>query len=170
MGSFDSHQLRIQMVQRKQTLAVAESLTCGNIQAAVGAASGASDFFQGGVTTYNLEQKVRLLNVGREHAESVNCVSETVALEMARGVAELYRSDFGISSTGYAEPWPEGAVECPYAFVAIWYRAGALEGRTIACSRIDAPGMNRVEVQHHVTNAVLSGFSEWLESLESTDE
>ena len=50
------------------TLAVAESLTCGRLQARIGAISGASEFFLGGMTAYSLEQKVRHLGVDRAAA------------------------------------------------------------------------------------------------------
>ena len=67
------------------TLAVAESLTCGRLQARIGAISGASDFFLGGVTAYSLDQKVRHLGVNRAGAAAVNSVSGAVAEQMARG-------------------------------------------------------------------------------------
>ena len=56
------------------TLAVAESVTCGRVQARIGAISGASEFFLGGITAYSLEQKVRHLGVDRAAAVAVNAV------------------------------------------------------------------------------------------------
>ena len=50
------------------TLAVAESVTAGHVQARVSAVAGASNFFLGGVTAYTLEQKVKLLGVNRAAA------------------------------------------------------------------------------------------------------
>ena len=47
------------------TLAVAESLTGGRVQARITAISGASEFFLGGMTAYSLDQKVRHLGVSR---------------------------------------------------------------------------------------------------------
>ena len=70
----------------KRSLAVAESLTCGHLQARIGSESGASGFFAGGVTAYTLEQKVTLLAVDRAVAEAVDCVSDQVARQMAFGV------------------------------------------------------------------------------------
>ena len=54
------------------TLAVAESLTCGHLQAAIGAISGASEFFRGGLTAYTLAQKVRHLGVDRAAADAAS--------------------------------------------------------------------------------------------------
>src|SRR5215510_4086337 len=97
--SFDAVRLKELMVARGLTLAVAESLTSGRIQAAVAAASGASNYFLGGVTVYSIEQKVRHLHVDRQHAEAVHGVSARVAEEMARGVALLFGSDYSVSTT-----------------------------------------------------------------------
>src|SRR5205814_437960 len=75
------------------TLAAAESMTCGRVQAAVGTISGASNFFLGGITAYSLEGKVRQLGVERAAAKKVNGVSAEVAEQMARGACELFGSD-----------------------------------------------------------------------------
>jgi hypothetical protein len=77
------------MAAPKRSLAVAESLTCGHLQARIGSESGASAFFAGGVTAYTLEQKVGLLAVDRAVAEAVDCVSDEVARQMAFGVCKL---------------------------------------------------------------------------------
>ena len=67
------------LCQRKQTIAVAESVTAGHLQAALSSAVEASHFFQGGITAYNLGQKCRHLQVNPISAEGCNCVSEEVA-------------------------------------------------------------------------------------------
>ena len=48
---------------RGYTLVVAESVTAGNLQALIASVSGASAYFEGGITTYNLEQKVTHLTL-----------------------------------------------------------------------------------------------------------
>jgi nicotinamide-nucleotide amidase len=96
----------------------AESVTAGHLQALIAAASGASLYFQGGVTAYNIEKKVRLLRVDRMHAASVNCVSAQVASEMARGACSLFGAPIGIATTGYAES--SNDIPSPFAHLAIW--------------------------------------------------
>ena len=50
------YELKQLMLMKPQlTLSVAESLTCGRIQARVGEISGASEFFLGGITAYTLD-------------------------------------------------------------------------------------------------------------------
>ncbi|MBI3885526.1 MAG: CinA family protein [Opitutae bacterium] len=55
---------RLLLREPRLTLAVAESLTCGHVQARIGEAAGASGYFLGGVTAYALEEKVKLLDAG----------------------------------------------------------------------------------------------------------
>lgn len=104
------------------TLAVAESMTGGRLQALITTEPGTSTFFLGGVTTYTLAQKVRLLGVVREVAEPVDCVSAEVARQMARGACELFGSDLAVATTGYAEPAPARGQAVPCVFWALCHR------------------------------------------------
>ena len=130
------------------TVAVAESLTSGHLQALIGSVSGASGFFLGGVTAYTLGQKVSLLGVDRSVAEPVNCVSAPVAEQMARGVCELFGSAIGVATTGYAEPAAPGA--SPHAYWCIVSRGGPV----LRSGKIEAPGLSRTEVQRTVAGRV----------------
>lgn len=140
--------------QPRLTLAAAESLTCGHVQAAIGAVSGASEYFLGGVTAYSLAQKVRLLGVNRAHARRVNCVSQRVAVEMARGACDRFGADLAVATTGYAEPDRSAGVKAPMAWWALCHvRRG---GRAVVISgQIEMPGAKRVEAQERVTAEVL---------------
>jgi nicotinamide-nucleotide amidase len=146
------------------TLGVAESLTCGRLQSKVGAISGASNFFLGGVTAYCLEQKVRLLGVDRAQAIACNCVSARVAEQMARGACTLFGADVGVATTGYAEPSAEWNVEDPFAW---WAIARRLEGGDFAVvsARDSFPGLDRVLVQERVAQAAYDAL---VESLRAT--
>lgn len=159
---FDAVRLKELMEARGLTLAVAESLTSGRIQAAVGAASGASNYFLGGLTVYSVDQKVKHLRVDRHHAEAVNAVSARVAEEMASGVARLFGSDYSVSSTGYAEPYPEAGVREPFAHVAIWKRASD-GGALIFSDVVKGPELSRTQMQQHVAEFVLGRLQEHVE-------
>lgn len=143
------------------TLAVAESLTSGHVQARVGAIPGASLFFLGGVTAYTLEEKVRLLGVERELAKRVNCVSAEVATQMAAGVCRLFGSTIGLATTGYAEPSPAEGVAAPFAWWALVHSRG---GRAAARrgGRIECAGAGRVETQVRVAEAVMVELEAYL--------
>ncbi|MBS0664124.1 MAG: CinA family protein [Verrucomicrobia bacterium] len=146
------------------TLAVAESLTCGHVQARVGAISGASDFLLGGITAYTLDEKVRHLGVNRAAARRVDCVSARVAREMALGACRLFGSDLGLATTGYAEPSPAKGVKAPFAW---WALAHVRRGRTVALrsGRVECPGAARVETQAMVAAAALTELVEYLRQI-----
>jgi len=112
-----------QICDREQLLlAVAESVSVGHLQSLLAATPGASTFFRGGATTYSIHEKTRLLKVDHSHAFSVNCVSQRVTLEMARGISELFKVQIGVATTGYAQPitGSDSSVLEPYAYYAIW--------------------------------------------------
>lgn len=143
----------------RMTLAVAESLTCGQVQARIGAISGASEFFLGGMTAYTLEEKVRHLGVDRAAARHVNSVSAEIAEQMARGVCRLFGSDFGLATTGYAEPAPQFGVTDPFAWWALAYRR---RGRVVVqTGRVECPGESRLNTQAIVAAAALAELVEF---------
>lgn len=144
------------------TLAAAESLTCGRVQARVGEVSGASNFFRGGITAYTLEQKVRHLGVGRAAARRVNCVSVEVARQMAVGVCRLFETDVGVATTGYAEPSAADGVAVPFAWWAIARRGARGKLGAVQSGRVECPGCSRTEVQAIVADAVLAELVAWL--------
>jgi nicotinamide-nucleotide amidase len=146
------------------TLAVTESMTCGWLQARIGAIPGASEFFLGGLTAYELDQKVRHLGVDRIHAASVNAVSSTVAEQMAIGGCAFFKSDLVLSTTGYAEASPAQNVVEPFAF---WALAQVRpDGPAVVQSgRIDCAGINRVQAQQRVADVALSELVKYLVKL-----
>jgi nicotinamide-nucleotide amidase len=137
------------------TLAVAESVTCGQVQARVGAISGASDFFPGGITAYTLDQKVRHLGVDRARAAAADCVSAEVAAQMARGAAALFGADLGVATTGYAEPDASRGVREPMAFWALAWR-GADQAWITRTGKIICPGAARVAAQTMIADTTLA--------------
>ena len=92
------------LIERGQTLSVAESCTGGNIAAKFTAMAGASAYFNAGVVSYSNEAKVDILGVNAEDIARYGAVSEAVAIQMAEGVRMVGRSDYGISTTGIAGP------------------------------------------------------------------
>ena len=142
-------------------LAVAESLTSGGVQARIGAVSGASTFFRGGLTAYTLDQKVRHLGVDREEAAACDCVSESIARQMARGAANLFDARIALATTGYAEPAPDAGVTVPFAWWAVAERRddGAWNEVT---GRVECPGLDRTGVQAQVSDTVLAALLTFL--------
>lgn len=92
------------LLERGQTLAVAESCTGGAISARITAMAGSSAYYLGGVTSYSNEAKTNILGVSMADIERYGAVSETVARQMAAGALERFGADFAISTTGVAGP------------------------------------------------------------------
>src|SRR5688572_28287113 len=149
--------LRDLLLERKQTVAVAESVTAGHLQVAFSMAERASEFFQGGITTYNLGQKARHLHVDPIHALTCNSVSEIVAAKMANHATRLFMSDWGIAITGYASPIPEKNIYELYACYSFYAR-----DNKILCKTIKAEGDTPGEIRRFYTNHILQDFLEML--------
>ncbi len=92
------------LLQRKLTLATAESFTGGQVGAAVVATAGSSRYYQGGVIAYSNEAKEALLGVSKETLRRHGAVSAEVAKEMARGARERLNASCAASTTGIAGP------------------------------------------------------------------
>ena len=145
--------------KKKSTIAVAESVTSGNLQAAFSLAMNATTFFQGGITAYNIGQKSRHLLVEPIHALAVNCVSEKVSIQMAEEVCNLFKSDYGIGITGYASPVPEKNIKQLFAHVAI------VKGNTLIRSKkIISSNKKPADVQMDFTQKAVQLLIEALQS------
>lgn len=109
----------IQLLKTKGLkVATAESCTGGLISKMITDVSGSSAVFDGGVVSYANDIKHQLLNVSEDTLRKYGAVSEQTAREMAIGVRELMRADYGISVTGIAGP-DGGTVDKPVGLVYI---------------------------------------------------
>jgi nicotinamide-nucleotide amidase len=116
------------LLERGQTVAVAESCTGGWLGETLTEVSGSSSYFLGGVISYSNEVKVDLLNVERQILDQHGAVSAIVAEQMAIGVKSKLKSDWGISITGIAGP--TGGTETKpvgLVYVGIAYPDGKVE-------------------------------------------
>jgi nicotinamide-nucleotide amidase len=90
--------------QRKQTVAVAESITGGLVGSRFTSVPGSGDAFLGGVISYDLSVKEKVLGVPHDLLEQFGPVSPECAKAMASGVQKLTGSTFALSLTGNAGP------------------------------------------------------------------
>ena len=142
--------IKNRLIARHQTVAVAESVTSGHLQAALSLAENARQFYQGGLTAYNLGQKSRHLLVEPIDAQESDCVSEAVVRQMALEVARKFSATYGLSVTGYAAEVPERNIHQPFAFFSI-----SGEGRTLLTRRVEAPDAGVMEDQLEAARTVL---------------
>ncbi|WP_439489399.1 competence/damage-inducible protein A [Algoriphagus sp.] len=102
--------------QHYKTVALAESCTGGYISHLITSISGSSSYFQGSVIPYHNQFKNEIVGVKEETLLSFGAVSEETVTEMAIGVRELFKSDYGLSSSGIAGP-EGGTTEKPVGTV-----------------------------------------------------
>lgn len=148
------------LLANQETIAVAESVTSGFIQAAFSTAEEASQFYQGGITAYNLGQKYRHLRIEPIYALKCNCVSEKIAQDMALYVCDLFHSDWGVGITGYAAPVPESDNQL-YAYYAITHR-----NTTVLAGKISAEKDDSIKVQLFYTNKILTDLSNYINNVD----
>ena len=86
------------------TVATAESCTGGMIASTIVDVPGASDCFNEGYVTYSNEAKMKNLGVKESTLIAHGAVSYETATEMAKGVRNKAKANFGLSSTGIAGP------------------------------------------------------------------
>jgi len=135
-------------------VAVAESLTGGQVSAALAAGPDASEWFSGGVVAYSPDVKFDLLGV-----TPGPLVCERCARELAAGVADLLRADATVGLTGVGGPEPEEGEPPGTAYVAT-----SVHGR-IECRRLDLDG-DPEQVVALATEASLDQLRDRLQSLD----
>jgi nicotinamide-nucleotide amidase len=101
-----SHEAVTLLVERGDTLAVAESLTGGMLAAALTSVPGASATFRGGLVTYATDLKETLLGVPSDLLARHGAVHPEVAVAMADGVWRRLDASVGMATTGVAGPQP----------------------------------------------------------------
>jgi nicotinamide-nucleotide amidase len=136
-----------------QTLSVAESCTGGGLGQMLTEISGSSEYFWGGVISYDNSVKERILGVKSEDLAKFGAVSSIVAEQMALGVRSHLATTWGLSITGIAGP-TGGTETKPVGLVYIGlagpneevesfeYRFGTMRGRSLirhvsACTALD---------------------------------
>ena len=92
------------MLDRGESLAVAESCTGGLLGAAITSVGGSSVYYRGGVLSYADEVKTDLLLVSPTDLELHGAVSRPVAEQMASGARERLDTDYALAVTGIAGP------------------------------------------------------------------
>lgn len=92
------------LMQVGMRLAVAESCTGGMLGEWVTSVPGSSEWFLGGVISYDNSVKESLLGVPIDVLREHGAVSEQSALAMSKGVLNLVRADIAVSVTGVAGP------------------------------------------------------------------
>ncbi len=92
------------LLQKKQTMATAESCTGGYIAHLITAIPGASAYYEGSMVTYSYAAKESMLGVQQQTLVEKGAVSEEVVREMAAGILQQLRTDYAIAVSGIMGP------------------------------------------------------------------
>ena len=97
-------QLHDLCVEKKVSIATAESCTAGLLAAKITSIPGASSFFKGGIIAYQNDVKINLLGVSKSVIKEKTEVCAEVVQQMAEGVRNKFSADFSVATSGYAGP------------------------------------------------------------------
>ncbi len=147
------------LVDNQQTIAIAESVTSGNLQAAFSVPMDASKYYQGGITAYNLGQKTRHLNVEPILAQKTNCIEQRIANTMAVEVSKMFLSNYGIGITGYAAIVPECEEEGLFAYFSLAY-----EQQIVLAKRLTSIEKHPYDVQINYAQDAIQLVHDYLKS------
>ena len=107
------------LIESSFTLSVAESCSSGLIASELTSIAGSSSYFRGGIIAYNDEIKVNILGINNDTIIKESSVSTIVAELMAKNVAKKFKTDFAISTTGYASPSSQNTSPVGTVFIAV---------------------------------------------------
>jgi len=92
------------LMDKKATVATAESCTGGQIAHSITSMPGSSGWFKGSVVAYSNNVKAGVLNVSDDDIDKYGAVSEQVVKQMAGGVRKLTKADYSVATSGVAGP------------------------------------------------------------------
>lgn len=146
------------LIDRGFHISFAESCTGGLCCGTLVNVSNASKVLDMSFVTYANESKVELINVNPETIKNYGVVSEQVAGEMCKGVAEKAHSEVGVGITGVAGP-TGGTAKKPVGMVCFGFYV--LENVTTRTMQFGNIGRN--EVRAKSVDFVFNTLAELLE-------
>jgi PncC family amidohydrolase len=99
-----AEQIAAKLIERRQTIAVAESSTGGLIAASLLAVPGASAYFLGGAVVYTRDARRILMDIPDEAMKGIRSASEPYAKLLASQMRTRFATDWGLSETGATGP------------------------------------------------------------------
>jgi nicotinamide-nucleotide amidase len=99
-----AEKIAARLIERKETVAVAESSTGGLIAAALLSVGGASAYFMGGAVVYTKTARAALLGIGDADMQDLRPSTEAYAQLNARRVRERLGTTWALGETGATGP------------------------------------------------------------------
>jgi PncC family amidohydrolase len=99
-----AEKIAAKLIERRETIAVAESSTGGLISAALLAVPGASAYFLGGGVIYTRDARRILMDIPDVAMKGIRSASEPYAQLLASQIKQRFATDWGLSETGATGP------------------------------------------------------------------
>jgi nicotinamide-nucleotide amidase len=99
-----AEQIAGKLIERRQTIAVAESSTGGLISASLLAVPGASAYYLGGAVVYTRDARRILMEIPDDAMKGIRSASEPYAKLLASQIRQRFSTDWGLSETGATGP------------------------------------------------------------------
>src|ERR1700712_1811757 len=99
-----AEKIAARLIERRQTIAIAESSTGGLISAALLAVPGASAYFLGGAVVYTRDARRILADIDDEAMKGRRSASDPYAKLLASRTRQRFATDWGLSETGATGP------------------------------------------------------------------
>jgi len=148
IGKTTDSQIAETLLKSHKTISVAESLTGGMICSRMASIAGSSNYFIGGIVCYNTRIKVMEVGVPAALISKHGVASKEVAIVLADNIRKKYKTDIGLSATGFAGPSSTPGEPVGLAFVAM----SSDQGTEVRELRLQGP---RNEVREKATQAAL---------------
>jgi nicotinamide-nucleotide amidase len=153
-----AEKIAARLIERHESIAIAESSTGGLIAAALLSVPGASAYFLGGAVVYTKTARLALLGIGDAEMAGLRASTETYALLVARRVRERHGATWGLGETGATGPtgyrYGDAAGHCCIAVAGPIERAITMEtGSADRRANMDAFAKRALELFYDVISA-----------------
>jgi nicotinamide-nucleotide amidase len=99
-----AEKIAAKLIERRQTIAIAESSTGGLISASLLAVPGASAYFLGSAVVYTRDARRILMDIPDDAMKGIRSASEPYAKLLASQIRRRFSTDWGLSETGATGP------------------------------------------------------------------
>ena len=137
--------------ERGMTVGVAESCTGGFLASLFTSQPGASEYFHGGIISYDNSVKMNVLGVEKEVLDNYGAVSRECAEQMAAGARKALGTDYAIATTGIAGP-DGGTPEKPAGTV--WVAVALPDGSTLSTRFCFNSTRRNINIERFASNAL----------------
>jgi nicotinamide-nucleotide amidase len=124
------------LLEKKKTLAIAESCTGGYISHLITMLPGSSAYYLGGVVSYSNEMKIDVLGVNPDTIAQFGSVSVETAAQMAEGIRKQTGADYSLATSGIMGP-TGGTPEKHVGFVCVAFSSSERKTTTTFQFRFD---------------------------------